>query len=316
MKTFRFLISSIGGDLSQNVARCLRNDFPDSFIVGLDIQRRHAGTLFSDDFKLIDHADSDIFLEQLAAIIQETKPDFFIPLNENELRRFASMDPQHLNSVLNQCKIVWAGADIVNLFSAKSSTMQFLNKIGVMTPKVYESPYLESIRFPVIVKPNQSSGSRNLFICENTEDLQRAIAFVDCPIIQEFIEGEDDEYTVGVFSGEYGKVHTIALRRKLSGGATSWCEVVNDVEIDLICKKIAAAIQLKGSINIQMRKKGNLYYVFEINPRFSSTVYIRSLCGFKDVLWSVTNDNKLNDYNPNSFELHQFVTYKSISRLP
>ena len=53
------------------------------------------------------------------------------------------------------------------------------------------------------------------------------------------------------------------------------------------CKLIADKINLSGSINIQLRKKGERVAIFEINPRFSSTVKFRHMMGFEDVIWSI-----------------------------
>ena len=52
--------------------------------------------------------------------------------------------------------------------------------------------------------------------------------------------------------------------------------------------QIAESLDLFGSINIQLRlveKEGPM--VFEINPRFSSTVGMRHMIGFSDLIWSI-----------------------------
>jgi hypothetical protein len=46
-------------------------------------------------------------------------------------------------------------------------------------------------------------------------------------------------------------------------------------------------MDFKGSLNVQFRQTERGCVPFEINPRFSSTVYFRSLFGFKDVRWSL-----------------------------
>ena len=51
--------------------------------------------------------------------------------------------------------------------------------------------------------------------------------------------------------------------------------------------KISKLLKLKGSINIQLRVTNRGPVLFEINPRFSSTVGFRDKLGFKDLLWSM-----------------------------
>jgi len=50
---------------------------------------------------------------------------------------------------------------------------------------------------------------------------------------------------------------------------------------------LAVKLDLVGSINVQLRITENLPKVFEINPRFSSTVLYRHLFGFEDLIWSI-----------------------------
>ena len=50
-------------------------------------------------------------------------------------------------------------------------------------------------------------------------------------------------------------------------------------------------------------------YVFEINPRFSSTVRFRDLFGFKDVLWVLEDEIKtvISSYNKPSGDVLQRI---------
>ena len=50
---------------------------------------------------------------------------------------------------------------------------------------------------------------------------------------------------------------------------------------------VAHRLQLRGSINVQLRKTTRGPVIFEINPRFSSTVMFRHQLGFTDLLWSL-----------------------------
>ena len=54
-----------------------------------------------------------------------------------------------------------------------------------------------------------------------------------------------------------------------------------------MCEKIATGLDLRGSMNIQLRLTDKGPRVFEINPRFSSTVLMRHRIGYRDVLWTI-----------------------------
>jgi carbamoyl-phosphate synthase large subunit len=73
----------------------------------------------------------------------------------------------------------------------------------------------------------------------------------------------------------------------LAGDVTGWVEVVDYPEVLKQCTLIAESLFLQGSINIQLRMTDIGPRIFEINPRFSSTVLIRHLLGFQDVVWSL-----------------------------
>lgn len=76
------------------------------------------------------------------------------------------------------------------------------------------------------------------------------------------------------------------------GGFTGYGEVIEDKNIEDLLHKLAEKIDLVGSINVQLRLTDKGPVVFEINPRFSSTVRFRHLFGFKDLEWSI--EDKLN----------------------
>ena len=54
-----------------------------------------------------------------------------------------------------------------------------------------------------------------------------------------------------------------------------------------MCESVAAGMNLYGSINIQLRITDKGPRIFEINPRFSSTVLMRHRIGFCDLLWAI-----------------------------
>src|SRR3546814_6554984 len=57
--------------------------------------------------------------------------------------------------------------------------------------------------------------------------------------------------------------------------------------IESLCATVARALDLRGSINIQLRLGSRGPMIFEINHRFSSTVVFRHRLDFSDLLWSL-----------------------------
>ncbi len=310
--TQKFLLSSIGGLLAQNVASCIRDEFPDAFIVGTDTHREHAGSHFADQVLIIDRADSKEFLPSLKAKLREYEPQYYFPLNEAELGLLSKMSSNELESLFQETQLIWAGKRVLDAFLDKENTMVYLDSIQIKRPKSYLPNDFESFKYPLVVKPKSSSGSKNIFLCNNLEEVKSALVFVKDPVIQEYIPDVEGEYTVGVFAENGNDIRTVAFRRRLSpGGGTSWCEVYFDSELTQICETVARSIELDGSINIQLRKNDGEYFVFEINPRFSSTVHIRSKLGFNDVLWSLRGSDGNMSFDASNLDAKTFAVYQS-----
>ena len=106
-------------------------------------------------------------------------------------------------------------------------------------------------------------------------------------ILQELLEPDDREVTCAVYRRRDGEVTSLLMLRRLSGGFTGWAKVIKDDETSRMCDVIAQGLDLRGSMNIQLRLTAQGPRVFEINPRFSSTVLMRHRLGFSDVLWAV-----------------------------
>ncbi len=88
---------------------------------------------------------------------------------------------------------------------------------------------------------------------------------------------------------------------------------VNDFkEARRFAEKIAKALSSVGPINIQCRKLKNKYYIFEINPRFSGTTYIRSVMGHNDIEL-IYNSIVLNkNYGQQTYRYSSVVRGKSL----
>ena len=105
-------------------------------------------------------------------------------------------------------------------------------------------------------------------------------------IAQEHVGDEDQEYTCAVIRLG-GQTRGLVLKRRLAGGRTVFAEEVAVPAIDDLIQRLAAACDLDGAINVQLRLTPKGPRVFEINPRFSSTVMMRHRLGFQDLLWAI-----------------------------
>jgi carbamoyl-phosphate synthase large subunit len=141
--------------------------------------------------------------------------------------------------------------------------------------------------FPVVVKSRWSSGSKSLRIAHDTTELALHLAKVSSPLVQQYIDDTEGEFSAGMFACESFQT-AIAFKRQLGPAGCSWyAENSEDPEVlEYVCM-VAALTGLRGSANVQVRKSRSGIFLLEINPRFSSLVAARAICGFRDVEWSI-----------------------------
>ena len=291
-------VSSVGGDIAQSIIGVISETFESISIFGTDVFDNQPGYFLVNHFEVSPHADDPNFFRWLTQFLRSNLIDYYLPMNESEMRALAAISDNQLNKVLGSCSIIWAGRSAVSLFGDKSLTSKFLTEIGVNTPLVYEDlDEIQDSDFPLIVKPRFGSGSKSIFRCDSKRELEGSLLFVPTPIIQKFIGENDQEFTAGIFRHSSGESKVVIFRRKLIGGATGWAEVYLDTEMENMCKHIASAVNLSGSINIQFRLDEGKPSVFEINGRLSSSVYMRHLLGFEDVNWSLGLTDSFSPFN-------------------
>ena len=302
-----FLITGIGGDIAQNIALILREKEPGIKLIGTDIRTRHAGHLFVDEVHEVPAVTKKAYFDNIKELVSKYSIDVVIPTSENELEA-----SQPLIEKFGEDRYITAGKKVIEIGLDKIKTINFLESLGIEVPWTISANNSIPKKLPCIFKPKKGTGSRNLFVVENMEEaLFLSKKFPDS-IFQELLKPDDQEITCAVYRAKNGKVAVLQLLRELQSGATGWAKVIDNKEVFDMCKIIANGINLYGAINIQLRLTNMGPRIFEINPRFSSTVLMRHRIGFCDLLWSIDEAQGLNidfpkiDINQCFVRLHDY----------
>ena len=288
------MITGVGGDIGQNIARCIRESGYDFNLLGCDIDPYAAGQEYTDSFIVSPRAsDESEYLNFLKKAVEEHELRYIFPSTEAEI---GFLD-QHRDWFSQKNVILFINNPlIINTFLDKHKSIKFFKENNIPCPETYSlDEYQGQLSYPVIIKSLKSWGGKGLFIVNDDDELEFYRSRLEDAIVQESIGSEDEEYTVGVFS-DGNRIFSIAFWRQLGyGSMTRVARKVQDDSIHQLVEHIARACNLKGSINVQMRKTENGYVPFEINPRISSTVYFRHYFGFQDVKWwlDMVNDKKI-----------------------
>lgn len=276
----KILVTAISGNVSNGILKILKET--DDEVYGCDIYDYPVGM---DKVKVCMKSIPAVRVEYIKDILDKCRQygiTHLIPVNETEIQAISD-NIERFNQ--KNIKVLINRRGIIDIFLDKYSTVKCLSDIeGVFVPKSYlYSEFVEDGN-QYIVKLKNSCGSKFLKLIKSREELDEFPYEKENYIIQEYLDDGDNEFTVGCFSNGTD-ISTIIFRRKLEHGYTSFVELVQNDEISSIARKIASAIDLHGYINIQMRKYKESYYIFEINPRISGTVYFRHMLGFRDVIW-------------------------------
>lgn len=273
----RALITATGGDVGQSVSYLMHRHFAEFTLVGCDMNDSDAARAAVDFFSVAPRADSDEYLPWLRLLIEAQGIDIIIPTSDAELSALARV---------SDLPMIMAGPMAIEIGSDKWRTAEYLASLGIPGP--WTDTTYPPRALPCVIKPRSGQGSKNVAICRTAE--QAATAWSDAgelALAQELLAPSDQEITCAVYRSATGEIRVIQLLRRLEGGMTSWAQVIEEPRILAQCETLARRLEVTGSINVQLILTDEGPRIFEINPRFSSTVAMRDALGFSDLKWAV-----------------------------
>lgn len=278
------LITGVGGDIGQSIIKCLREINYNFILLGCDIDPYAAGKDEVEKFLIAPKTvETDRYFRFIRQNADRYKIRFIYPTTEAEIV-FFNLHREYFQE--REIIVFINRASIINTFFDKYKTIKFLKENDIPCPDTFlVQDYDNQLDFPILIKPRRGCSSRGVVKINNKEEFDFYKKRIRNAIVQEYISNEDSEYTTGVFSNG-GKVYSITFKRLLGfGGVSKIAQLIIDNKFFKLAEKIAHKSGLIGSMNIQIRKRKRKLLIFEINPRFSSTVYFRHCFGFQDVKW-------------------------------
>lgn len=273
------LVTAISGDIANGILKILL-ETGEKMVYGCDVNKYAVGMDLVKGFFQCRFAAEEGYTDELLEGCKKYRVTHMIVVNEREIEA-VSRDIRKFRDA--GIKVLIQPSYMVQICLDKGRTMAFLEDHGFTVPRTWSGScqVLWEKDKALIVKPCKGNGSKEVTIVRSQEELRNLK--LEGKVIQDYIEG--DEYTVGVFRWKEGTVYTIAFKRILRAGFSYRVELVKDIALEDLAKKVASLFLLEGYMNIQLRKRNGKYYIFEINPRISGTVRFRHMLGFDDVLW-------------------------------
>jgi carbamoyl-phosphate synthase large subunit len=299
-KALNILVTGCGGDIGQSIGKILAKWKHTKNLYGIDISDKNAAQFIYPNFSVGLRFTDPEYLSRLKLFIENYFIDVIIPIAEPELRYFSE---QNILDTIGSAKMITASALALEIGFDKYKTAHFLEENNLPFPKTALAKDLNKISsFPVILKSKTGSGSKDIHVINNIEEfLFYTRNGAEAYVVQEYIDNKNGEFTCCLFRSKIGEIRSIIFKRELHGGYTGYGEVVENKEITSLLEQLALKLNLEGGVNVQLRFQDNVPKVFEINPRFSSTVFYRHLFGFDDLIWSIEDkfDVEISDERQN-----------------
>lgn len=247
-------------------------------VIAMDMNPYSAGLYIADKYYLTPTVTSDDYINVLSDILAKEKVDVYLPLIDEELLLMDKIET----------KVLIPNRNFVINCLDKYLLYQTLTKNNISCPKTIKLNEVktdEIIDFPIILKPRTGRGSRGVFVIKNInefEEISSSIINKESYILQKCLEG--NEYTVSVVVSKSGKLLSIVPKRIISkqgitkAGITEKNDLINE-----LCKKIVDKLNPRGPFNVQLIIDNNIPKIFEINPRFSTTVALTIESGVNEV---------------------------------
>jgi carbamoyl-phosphate synthase large subunit len=293
-KDITVLVTGVGAIIGQGIIKSLRESRYSVRVVGLDRSNRSPGPFLCDAFhhKPLCEEDTSDYITFWCDILNRERVDIVMPGLEVDVfflnaqrQLFKGFD---VDVVINRPELIALTADKWEL--GEQLTKAGFPSIPSSIPDNWEQAVSVLGGAPLLLKPRNGNGSRGIarLYDERDFDFWRAKSGGNW-MLQRIVGDDSNEFTVGVFGfGDGNSIAPITLRRRLSAaGNTVEAEVVNDPAIEETTEKLTKHFKPLGPTNYQFRKEGDVAYLLEINPRFSSSNSLRTAFGFNEAEMSI-----------------------------
>jgi carbamoyl-phosphate synthase large subunit len=275
------LMTAAGGAAISGIIEHLRSACGYRVLVA-DMDRHASGLYLAEKGYVIPPGPSPKFLPVIRSICRQEGVNVFIPLVDEELVMALELETEGIAVLCPRRPFVESCLD-------KFVLMQQLNSAGISIPETnLASGDLKEVKFPAIVKPRKGRGSRGIGVVRSQSELAQFIKTSPLRpeelIIQTYIDGL--EFTVSVTVWRNGVVHAVVPKEIIcKKGITHQAVTRRNSRIDTLCRAVQNSLHADGPFNVQLRvdRTSGIPLIFEINPRFSTTVSLTIAAGVDEI---------------------------------
>lgn len=248
----------------------------------------------------------DDFLEWLLKEISANDYDMLLPA-ELETQQLILKNRKELE---RYTRIPFADYDLISNVQNKAWLLKHAEANGYLCPKTYFIENLnefnyEKLKYPLVIKPRESSGSRGIAYIKKPSELSTAFQNVHnkypFPLIQEYIPN-GGAYGVGALFNFNSEPRAAFVYKRIreypvSGGPSTLRESVINDEIKDIALNLLKSLNWKGIAMVEFRvdARDGKAKLMEINPRLWGSLHLAILSGmdFPYLLYKMAVDGDI-----------------------
>lgn len=235
-------------------------------VIGADSVLDAPALYFCDKKVQVPKIKENNYISELLRICKEEKVEALIPTIDTDLLTLSA------HSICFDeigTKVFISAEDKIKICRDKRLTAEYLEGLGLSSPKTFDDAKSYNLGFPAFIKPLDGSSSIFAYKLKSQTELDAFAQVVPDYIIQPCVEGT--EYTVDAFCDYEGNPIYITPRIRLAvrSGEVLKTQIVQDQKIINEMKVLLADFRPVGAITVQLIRdaEGNDHYI-EINPRY------------------------------------------------
>jgi carbamoyl-phosphate synthase large subunit len=252
-------------------------------VITADAIATSAGFTFADRSYVVPFGADDRFVDALREIVTRERPEFIIPLVDEEIPKVH----RFVRDEAPQLRVVTPTSSFCDLVLDKWTMAQALQAHGLSVARTWLASEPQGATYPAIVKPRVGRGSRGLAFLADARDLAAYLRDAPLPadryIVQERLFGP--EFTTSVVVALDGTFFTVVPKEALDKRGITFAGVTRAVpEIHELGRAITQELDPRGPFNVQLVLGADrVPRVFEINPRYSTTMALTLASGVNEV---------------------------------
>jgi len=281
-RKIRIFLTGAGGAGTIEVIRSLRASGR-YFVVTGDASPYAAGYALADRSYVMPWASHSSYEGAMRSILVDERPDFVVPLIDEEIPLVHRLVTREFPGV----RVVAPRLDFCEDTLDKWRMAVSFREHGLSVAETWLATETAGVRFPAIVKPRVGRGSRGFAVVENREKLAEYLDRSGEPpdrfIVQERLEGR--EFTTSAVVALGGPLLAVVPKEAVVKKGITQLGITRRVPaIDALIAAMQDAMRADGPFNVQlMLGEDGVPRVFEVNPRYSTTVALTLGAGLDEV---------------------------------